>query len=190
MKKILTALLLILVLVAFSVFALGSGSSDEGPEIVENEEVSDVEKDKETDEETQKDESDNVCRVGQTAKAKSYNLSVDEVNILESDNMFSQPDEGNVYVEVVMTMENTSDSELNVSSLLYFESYVDGYVVSEDYLARAVTSNGTMDGAIAPGKKLKGSLCYQVPADWSEIEIQIDLGFSSNNEVTVLIENE
>lgn len=40
-----------------------------------------------------------------------------------------------------------------------------------------------MDGALAAGKKIKGNLIYQVPKDWKELEIDIDLTvLSLNNE--------
>ena len=40
---------------------------------------------------------------------------------------------------------------------------------------------------IAGDKKLKGVLCYQVPENWTELEITVDLGYSSKDEITLLL---
>lgn len=131
-----------------------------------------------------------VYGVGETATAKSYKLTVNELKVLESDNQFVQPADGKEFIEVVLTIENISDRELSVSSVLNFSAYEDGYSVSENITAMTLTDNKTADGTIAGGKKLKGSLCYEVTKGWSELEIDVDIGYSKDDQIKLLIINE
>lgn len=66
---------------------------------------------------------------GDTATAKSYTLTVESLEVIESDNQFSQPDDGYEFVEIVLLLENISDNELNISSWLDFDAYVDGFSI-------------------------------------------------------------
>jgi len=50
-----------------------------------------------------------------------------------------------------------------------------------------------MDGGLAKGKKLKGSLAYELPKDWKELEIHMDLTLltlSTDGEIKILLKNE
>jgi hypothetical protein len=50
-----------------------------------------------------------------------------------------------------------------------------------------------MDGGLAAGKKLKGALAYELPQNWEELEIHIDLTalslFSSDGEIKIILQN-
>lgn len=129
-------------------------------------------------------------KVGDTAVAKSYTLAIEDLKVIDSGNQFIGPDDGNIFVEIPLTLENTSTSDIAVSSLLCFAAYVDDYSMTEDLTARTCTDLTSMDGTVGAGKKMKGSLCYQVPEDWKEIQIEVDLGFSSKDEISIVIVNE
>lgn len=127
--------------------------------------------------------------VGDTAVAKSYKITVESLEVIESDNQFAQPDEGNEFVEVSLLIENLSEVELIVSSV-YFDAYVDDFTINEDLSARVASKQESMNGTVGSGKKIKGSLCYQVPENWTELEIKVDLGYSSKNEIILLFNNQ
>lgn len=127
--------------------------------------------------------------VGDTATAKSYKMTIESLNVVESDNQFAQPDKGNEFIEIVLLIENILGNELNVSSLMNFDAYVDGFAINEDLSAQVASGKDTMNGTLASGKKLKGVLCYQVPEDWNELEIAVDLGYSSKDEITLILNN-
>ena len=125
--------------------------------------------------------------VGDTAQKKSYKLMVDSFREVKSDNQCAQPDEGKMFVEVVMTVENTTvDSELNIS-LLDFYAYEDGYVLSDDFSALTASDIETIGGTVAGGKKLQGGLCYQVSEDFEELEIDVKIGYGSGNKTKLLL---
>lgn len=127
--------------------------------------------------------------VGETAVTENYKLTIDSANIVKSNNFIIKPENGKDFLEVVMTIENTSTEEMVVSSLLDFDTYVDDFSINEDLFGVAIASEKGLDGNIAPGKKLHGALMYQVPSDWKKLEIQVDLDLDSQKEVTVLIPN-
>ena len=132
---------------------------------------------------------DKFYSVGDVATAKSYKLTVEGCKSFESDNMFSEPEDGKEFVEVSLFIENISDEEIHVSSIMCFDAYVDGYSIDESFNAQIASSKDSMNGTIAAGKKLCGSLFYELPINWSELEIHIDLGYSSKDEIKLLIKN-
>ena len=79
------------------------------------------------------------------------------------------------------TIENTSNEEQTVSSLLQFTAYVDDVKCNYSFSAVSAFSGGTLDGTIAAGKKLVGWYAVEAPENWTSIEIafQEDL-FSSS----------
>ena len=127
--------------------------------------------------------------VGETAVCDDYKITAESLNYVSSSNQFIQPDAGKKFIEVVLLIENTSDSELNVSSLLNFDAYLDDMAIDMDIMGQSASENGTMDGTVASGKKLRGSLCYQVPENWSKLEVNVNLDLFSKEEVVLLFEN-
>ena len=102
------------------------------------------------------------------------NLKFTATEIKESTGgSFLAPDDGNVYVGVKFTVENISDEEQAVSSVLLFDAYSGD--AKCDYSISALTEfdGSSIDGSIAPGKKLEGWYGVEVPADWSEIELDV-----------------
>ena len=94
---------------------------------------------------------------------------------------FNKPSDGNVFLMAEFEIVNHSDSEMNVSSMLSFEAYADDYALN--YSLGAITDNNDtqLDGTIAAGKKMKGYIGYEVPKDWSTVEIHFTDDVWSNN---------
>ncbi|MGF7046604.1 hypothetical protein J2T13_001102 [Paenibacillus sp. DS2015] len=151
-------------------------------------EVEPVEKVEEVDEQEDK----TISKVGDSISTKNFKLTVESLNKLEG-NDFNKPADGNKFVEVVVLIENISDKDYTVSSLMMFNAYQDGFSINESIGAQiADTTIPTLDGALAAGKKLKGKLAYELPKDWSELEIDVDLtalSFSSEGEVKIILKN-
>lgn len=56
----------------------------------------------------------------------------------------------------------------------------DGYAISQSMTGASVwDKNGkkTLDGTVAPGKKLSGVIVYEVPSDWKELEVSYSPSF-------------
>lgn len=118
--------------------------------------------------------------LNETAAFKELKFTATEFR--ESDGTdFFVPEEGNVFVGAKFTIENISNEEQAVSTLLLFEGYVDDVKCDYSFSAACVFDEGTLDGTIAPGKKLVGWCALEVPENWSNIELQVQSNWLSNN---------
>ena len=120
---------------------------------------------------------DKVTRftIGDTIINRDYKLTVEGASIIVSDNKYAQPDENCEFVEVELTLENTSNDTLNVRAL-YFTAYADGFIIdSHNWHAYYPSSKNILSADIASGKKINGVLCYEVPKYWSELELFVNL---------------
>ena len=108
--------------------------------------------------------------VGDKVELNGIVASLDSV-VENSGSAYNKPGDGNVFVLCTFTIENNSSSEINISSLVCFDAYCDSYACNYSLSAQLESSANQLDGTIAPGKKMNGSIGYEVPADWSELEI-------------------
>lgn len=99
---------------------------------------------------------------------------------------FLEPSEGNVYLLCEFTIENNSKKELNISSILCFDGYVDDYSTSFSITAQSASDKGQLDGTIAVGKKMNGAIGYEVLTDWHEIEIHFTPDFWTGKDIIFL----
>lgn len=116
-----------------------------------------------------------IYGVGETAT--SNDISIAFVGIEEStgSNMFTAPEEGKVYLLCEFNIENDSQKDINISSIISFEAYVDDYSINQSLIGLTEKgSKGQLDGSIAAGKKMNGIIAYEVPQDWKEIEIRVN----------------
>lgn len=91
------------------------------------------------------------------------------------------PESGNVFVGVKFTIENVSNEDQSISSLLLFEAYVDDVKCSESFTAAMAFDSQMLDGTIAPGKKLVGWYPMEVPENWSSIELHVQSNWISSS---------
>lgn len=86
---------------------------------------------------------------------------------------FSEPSAGNMFVIVEFEVTNNGQEEAYIDGSMNFNAYVDGYATDNSFLA-LTSKNGlnTLSGAISSGKRLKGVVGYEVPQNWSQLEMQ------------------
>ncbi len=121
-------------------------------------------------------------KFGLNETAVFHNLKLTATEIKETDGTgFFVPEDGNVFVGVKFTVENISDEEQTISSLLMFEGYVDDVKCDYSFSAACAFDEGTLDGSVAVGKKLVGWYAVEVPRNWSTIELQVQPSLFSNN---------
>ena len=126
---------------------------------------------------TSKDETFNL---NETAVFRTLKFTATEVKVSYGETYF-EPAAGNVFVGVKFTIENISDKDQTISSLLLFEAYADDVKRSESFTAAVAFGSETLDGTIAPGKKLVGWYPVEVPENWSAIELHVQSSFLSGN---------
>lgn len=137
---------------------------------------------------------DKVTRftIGDTIINRDYKLTIEGASIIVSDNKYAQPNENCEFIEVDLTVENTSNDTLNVRAL-YFTAYADGFIIdSYNWDAYYPASKNILSADLASGKKINGVLCYEVPNDWSELELFVKLSdyFGDDTDAILVIEKE
>lgn len=129
-----------------------------------------------------KDISPSVFHVGDVVELDNVNVTL--VNVSEnSGSEFLAPSDGNVFVVFEFYIDNQSEDEIAVSSLVSFEAYFDDFASTISVSAIANSGEAQLDGSIAPGKKMSGIVGYEAPSDWSKAEIRFTPDFWSGKEI-------
>lgn len=123
-----------------------------------------------------------VYTIGDTLEMNKVLVTLNDVHETNG-TQFMKPTDGNVFVICEFTIENNTDSEMAVSSMMSFEAYFDDYAANLSIGAMtADQSKQQLDGSVAPGKKINGVVGYEVPKDWAEMEIRFSpTAFSSKS---------
>ena len=160
------------------------GGGDDKPKKVENSKVESTQQDEKKSEEPKTDvnteEVKDIFEVGETAELNDVQVTL--LSYKESKGSeYNKPSDGNVFLMAEFEIVNNSDSEMNVSSVMSFEAYADDYSLNYSFGALMANEDRQMDGTIAAGKKMKGYIGYEVPKDWSTVEIHFTDDVWSNN---------
>ena len=171
------------VIVVILLAALFGGGNDK-PKKVENSKVESTQQDEKKSEEPKTDvnteEVKDIFEVGETAELNDVQVTL--LSYKESKGSeYNKPSDGNVFLMAEFEIVNNSDSEMNVSSVMSFEAYADDYSLNYSFGALMDNEDRQMDGTIAAGKKMKGYIGYEVPKDWSTVEIHFTDDVWSNN---------
>lgn len=97
--------------------------------------------------------------------------------------MFLSPKEGNIFILCEFDIENGSKKDIAVSSLLSFETYVDEYTTNISLSAIGASDKGQLDGTVAAGKKMNGTIGYEASKNWKEIEIRFTPNFWAGQDI-------
>ena len=159
------------------------GGGDDKPKKVENSKVESTQQDEKKSEEPKTDvnteEVKDIFEVGETAELNDVQVTL--LSYKESKGSeYNKPSDGNVFLMAEFEIVNNSDSEMNVSSVMSFEAYADDYSLNYSFGALMDNEDRQMDGTIAAGKKMKGYIGYEVPKDWSTVEIHFSDDVWSN----------
>lgn len=176
-------LLAIIILIVIGI--LGCGGEEDEPRLSEDQVTT------QKNEKSMESKEENVPEffgIGQTVETKKIKAIITEMT-KSTGSDFNKPEEGKEFVLLHMTIENISDEELNISSMLSFDAYVDDETINES-LSAQMEANKTMDGTIAAGKRLTGVLGYEVPKDWGEMEIHFEPDVWADIKIRWLIKNE
>ena len=132
---------------------------------------------------TQSETKEETFGLKETAVFDNLKITVTEVKESKGANYF-EPEDGNVFIGVNFTIENISDESESISSLLMFDSYVDDVNAELSISGTCAFDSNTVDGELAPGKKLVGWYVVEASKDWSEIEVIVKPDLLSNSSAT------
>ena len=97
---------------------------------------------------------------------------------------YMMPTDGNVFLVCQFEIANDSSAEINVSSMVSFNAYCDDYSVSLSITGEMLEDSWkSLDGTVAPGKKINGVIAYEIPQDWQKMEISYTPSFWSGHDV-------
>ena len=162
------------VIIVLAVIAAIAGENEETPVKVEdNTSESQQSSEENAVQEEQENEAEEQTEftVGETAEMNDIQVTMTEYEE-SSGSEYNTPADGNVFVLINFEIANNSDAELNISSMMNFEAYADDYALNYSLNALLEKEDANqLDGTVAPGKKMNGVIGYEVPADWTEMEI-------------------
>ena len=123
-----------------------------------------------------------IFGIGETVSL--HNVSATLLSVTENyGSEFIKPTEGHVFVVCEFEIENGTSSDVAVSSVLSFEAYFDDYAANLDLYAMSLGNGNQLDGTVAAGKKLKGTVGYQAPSDWSTVELHFSPSVWSGKDI-------
>lgn len=173
MKRALAFILLVLFLLVFA------GCSSKNPENTNNYGSNSRYRD------GRRDINELEYAVGDTFKMGNLQFTVNGMRLSEGDGEWNVPSEGSRFIYIDITVENAGDKDITVNSIITFD-LCDLKGNSFD-LAFVVDAKGRLDGKLAPGKKMKGEVAYEVPADVKEFDLKINPDILGNEVAHVKI---
>ena len=124
---------------------------------------------------------DSVFGVGEPVELDNVVVTLDSVTENSGGN-YMTPTDGKVFVVCEFTIDNQSEQDIAVSSMLSFNTYIDDYASPLNLSSMLSTNQTQLDGTIAAGKKMNGVVGYEADPDWQNIEIRFTADFWSDQE--------
>lgn len=134
-------------------------------------------------------EGEKVFSLGDSVELDDVVVSFLDV-IQSNGSTYNKPTSGNIFVLCEFEITNNSDEELAISSMMSFSAYHDDYACEFSFSALMEKGNkDQLDGSIAPGKKMKGVVGFEIPEDWNELEVHFTPNAFSNDEIVFITTN-
>ena len=118
-------------------------------------------------------------KVGETVATDDFKVKYISVKDYKSKNEFMQPKKGKKFIKLEFEFENKSkEDDLYVSSG-DFNCTADDYDCERQYF-----DNLELDAQLAPGKKTKGCVFFEVPKKAKSIVVKYNISFWENHKLT------
>nr|MBQ6241717.1 DUF4352 domain-containing protein [Lachnospiraceae bacterium] len=115
---------------------------------------------------------------GDTTETKNLKVTYLGCDVAVSDNQFIQPADGNRFIYFELEFENIGSGEQSVSSLL-FDCFADGQRCESHMMVR----DDDLSATISAGRKAKGTVVFEVPADAAVIELEYETNIISGERI-------
>lgn len=174
MKKWFRVMCLVMVLTLFTVFALGSGSSDSesqnGKKIGENSTAA-TEAAKKT------------FKIGDIVELDGASIVVNKVTKEHGDS-WNSPKDGHEYVIVEVTIKNESTSSVSFNPLDFKMQNSQGVISNITFFTSDRDTNLSY-GELAPGGSITGTLPFEEPINDSQLTLIYEGNFWSNSQLRI-----
>jgi len=109
---------------------------------------------------------------GDTVRLNDVQITFHGITETIGDGLFT-PEADRIFVIADFTVENNSKAKINISSVFGSDAYCDDYLVSESMEAELgdPQHRNNLTGSLDPGRKMRGIIGYELPAQWRVIEI-------------------
>lgn len=125
-----------------------------------------------------------IYKIGDTIQLKDFKVTVNKIRTANSgSNDLMKPKDGNEFFYVDCTIENISDKDQTVSSIMMFK-VVDKDGRSYDQSISG-DNNGQLDGDVGPTRKMTGEYCVEVPKGKTGLELEFNSNFINNQQIIV-----
>jgi hypothetical protein len=126
-------------------------------------------------------------QLGEAISAGDVTLTVNTVETPEGD-QFSKPKDGNRFVVVDLTVQNTAQKAAHLSSLAQMSlKDAAGWKYTLDLLATTAAGGSPPEGELAAGEKLRGKVGFQVPEDATGLVFVFDADVFGSGKVFVAL---
>lgn len=123
--------------------------------------------------------------VGDIVKLDDYKVTVNKVYVVKG-NEYAKPESGNEFLAADITVENISNSEQSISSIMMFKIVnKDGRAYDESLTGLTAAKAGQMDGTIGVGRKMTGVYVVEVPKGTKGLELEFDGSLLTTGQVIV-----
>ncbi|APQ77141.1 DUF4352 domain-containing protein [Clostridium botulinum] len=176
----------ILILIVGIGIGAGAGAIIDGPEKVgqtsakvqdKSTETNAKVQDKSAEANTEANKSTNkskIFKIGDVVKLKDFKVTVNKVYKDKGDE-FTQPQPGNEFIAVDCSVENISNEQQVVSSVMMFKVVdKDGRECEESIGGSTAANAGQMDGEVGPGRKITGVYVVEVPKGTTGLELEFN----------------
>ncbi|MBW6474358.1 MAG: DUF4352 domain-containing protein [Anaerolineaceae bacterium] len=126
-----------------------------------------------------------VYNVGDLIEIKNHTMAVLGWEDISAGD-FLGPDPGNKFVAVEMFFANNSQSRISISTLLQMNLKDEADRSYEiDFSASSEIKDGSVDGSLVPGEKIRGKVGFQVPENVQNLQFVFDASVFGSGKVVV-----
>lgn len=112
-----------------------------------------------------------VNEIGSPLRMKDFEFTIDSFKELEGRGSYN-PTEGNIFVQIVFTVENLSNRTYSIIWTDFLNVSYDGNSIRNSTKASLIDKSfQNVGGRIEPGRKFTNQLCFELPIDWKGLEI-------------------
>ena len=174
---------ILIVLVVIIIVAIASSGDSSDTTTVESISSSETAQTNASESDTYKPAGDEKILPGNVVTTDELKISYISCNTNYTDySEFSEPEKGNKVVRAEFTFENISSSDISLDS---FECYADGKKCEEFYGADDYASP-TLE-SISSGRTFSSVIYFEVPESASEIELEYESDFWSNDKIVFVV---
>ena len=127
---------------------------------------------------TVKEEESNRYSVGDIIENNGLRISYISADKYVEPNIYLQPSPGNMYYKFSFTIENISNSDKSINS---FDCYADDVKAQSVLIGDDSTS--LLLVTLSPGRKVTGSVYYEIPKNSSRIELEYEIDYWTDKKI-------